>query len=100
MTCGSGMRRPTELDCITDAAANWIARCKTQRADALNILTRHPVACGRRPIMRGVAAGRSAERQRSSDWRRGAASSPDPKKQPHDRKKERSPDPKKLPHEN
>src|SRR4051794_22901920 len=34
----------------------------------------------RRPIMRGVAAGRSAQRacERSSDWRRGAAGSPDP----------------------
>src|SRR3954454_8524107 len=35
---------------------------------------------GEAPLMRGVAAGRSAQRacERSSDWRRGAASSPDP----------------------
>ena len=35
---------------------------------------------GEAPFMRGVAAGRSAQRacERSSDWRRGAAGSPDP----------------------
>src|SRR5207302_5331934 len=38
-----------------------------------------------RPV-RGVAAGRSAERacERSSDWRRGAAGSPDPEPRSYD----------------
>jgi hypothetical protein len=50
---------------------------------------------------RGVAAGRSAQREaRSSDWRRGAAGSPDPENLPHchgpkflppDRKPDRAP---------
>ena len=49
--------------------------------------------------MRGVAAGRSAQRacERSSDWRRGAAGSPDPKDRAHENNTEvaqRSPDPK------
>src|SRR5438270_8771721 len=35
---------------------------------------------GEAPLKRGVAAGRSAQRacERSSDWRRGGAASPDP----------------------
>src|SRR5690349_10028294 len=55
--------------------------------------------------MRGVAAGRSAQRacERSSDWRRGAAGSPDPEKLTHDNYQQcaqGSPDPEKLTHDN
>ncbi len=48
--------------------------------------------------MRGVAAGRSAQRacERSSDWRRGGAASPDPDKLTQRTYAKRSPDPDKL----
>jgi hypothetical protein len=62
------------------------------RPPAEDLLTPLPYGTAR---TRGVAAGRSAQRacERSSDWRRGAAGSPDPEDLP----RARSPDPEDLP---
>ena len=54
------------------------AAARPQRRDSATLGGSQPLR--RDHVMRGVAAGRSAQRacERSSDWRRGAASSPDP----------------------
>jgi len=71
----TGLRTPPEA---TASSGTRVVPCdrrfRLQRRTCAHRRTRHDV------LKRGVAAGRSAQRacERSSDWRRGGAASPDP----------------------